>query len=229
MIPVEAPPRPGALLQGCPPHRQSPRTGTRHDLRTARAEVARLCKLRGEKGRHARGTLQPRGEIRRTPSQLANSSSLSRNDSAIHSLGGDGPILWTHPLLGCGLICEPMVAGVASTLWSVGRRKQSRLAKLCHLGRWPRSGAGLKAAQTAGTPAWRFSLLAASLLISFHGPASPPAILGSTSSFRSTIEGTPRSGGSAFQFGVTEVSYQEWDCSNIANLVVANPPEQSVR
>jgi hypothetical protein len=84
-------------------------------------------------------------------------------------------------------------------------------------------------ARPAVTAGWLPSLLAASLLISCHGPSSPSAIQGSTTPFRSTVTGTPRSGGETFQFALIEVSYREGANTNIENLLAANPPEQSLR
>jgi hypothetical protein len=81
----------------------------------------------------------------------------------------------------------------------------------------------------AVTAGWLPSLLAASLLISCHGPSSPPAIQSTSPPFRSTVTGTPLSGGATFQFGLVEVSYREGSNSNIENLLAANPPEQSLR
>lgn len=54
-------------------------------------------------------------------------------------------------------------------------------------------------------------------------------IQGATPPFRSSVTGTPRSGGSTFQFGLIEVSYREGSNSNVENLLAANPPEQSLR
>lgn len=84
-------------------------------------------------------------------------------------------------------------------------------------------------ARLTATVGWLSPLLAASLLISCQGPSSPSAIQGATPSFRSSVTGTPRTGGATFQFGLVEVSYREGSNSNIENLLAANPPEQSLR